>query len=54
MLLVVVIRSARLSSVIWPLPAMQRKHQANGSQKQHPTSEAGAQHVSAAFFGGEQ
>lgn len=33
---------------------MQREPQTYGSQKQHPTSKTGAEHVSAAFTGGEQ
>ena len=41
-------------SVVRPVPALQREHQADGSQEQHPTPETGAQHVSAALDGGEQ
>lgn len=41
-------------SVVRTLPALQREHQADGSQEQHPTSETGAQHVSAALHGGER
>lgn len=43
-----------VSSVVRPLPALQREHQADGSQEQHPAPEARAQHVSAAFHGGER
>ncbi|MEQ2209921.1 hypothetical protein XENOCAPTIV_005937 [Xenoophorus captivus] len=37
---------SRVHSVVWPLPALQREHQADGGQKQHPTSQTRAQHVS--------
>lgn len=41
-------------SVVRALPALQREHQADGSQEQHPAPAARTQHVSAALDGGEQ